>query len=132
MGATNVLAVMAMYPKLDHAAMRLLTHMAATSVDPGQRSSSPPCLYWATPESQMLAMGWRDMSIATANRRLRRLRGDLVAAGAAARVGVIYRHPVWMLITGSQPDLEEAVQWAATQQQLGPPRPGGGGSPWPG
>lgn len=121
MGGSSALAVMALYPKVGHAPMRLLTHMAATSLDPGQRSEGRiPCCYWASPEAQILAMGWRDMSRGNAWRRLRRLRDELIASGAIVRVGVYHKHPVFLLITGSEPDQDTARRWARERQQLGP------------
>jgi hypothetical protein len=131
MGGSSALAVMALHPKLSHTAMRLLVHMAATSLDPGQRSDGRiPCCYWAGQESQILAMGWRDMSGASARRKLRRLRTELIAAGAIIRIGVYHRHPVFLLVTGSEPDLATAETWARARQhkegRSGPPK----GGPW--
>ena len=120
MGGSSALAVMALYPKLNHSAMRLLVHMAATSLDPGQRSEGRlPCCYWAGPNSQILAMGWRDMSRMTAWRELRKLRNNILSEGAMVRIGVYHKHPVFLLITGSEPDLQTAVRWAQERQQLG-------------
>jgi hypothetical protein len=120
MGGSSALAVMALYPKLNHSAMRLLTHMAATSLDPGQRSGGRiHCCYWAGPEAQILAMGWRDMTRVTAWRRLRLLRSELLASGAIVRIGVYRKHPVFLLITGSQPELQTAIRWAQERQQVG-------------
>jgi hypothetical protein len=120
-GGSSALAVMALHPKVGHAPMRLLVHMAATSLDPGQRSEGRlPCCYWGGPDSQILAMGWRDMSRATAWRRLRRVRDQLLTNGAIVRIGVYHKHPVFLLITGSEPDRQTAIRWAQQRQQVGP------------
>lgn len=120
MGGSSALAVMALYPKIGHAPMRLLVHMAATSLDPGQRSEGRlPCCYWAGPDTQILAMGWRDMSRVTAWRELRLLRRGLLNRGAIVRIGLYHKHPVFLLITGSEPELQTAIRWARDRQQLG-------------
>jgi len=112
MGGTNVRVIMASYPKLDHAPMRLLTHMAAVSLDPPGYQGYPPCIYWAGPDLQRLAMGYPNP---TFDRRLREIRVALLATGAITRLRPYgqRRHPAWLVITGEQPDLSTAERWLA-------------------
>lgn len=100
MGAGNAVAVMLYHRRLDHRAMRLLTHMALVSMDPGEHSY-PVCLYWGRPEDQAAALGWKDRNPAFRDRELRAIRAQLVAAGAIVRVrgSARRRSPTWEVIT---------------------------------
>lgn len=80
MGASNATAVVYSWSHLNLAPRLLLVHMALTAYDPPGLEGKPPCLYWASWERQAEAMGYEPNE--SARRRLMRLRGQLVAAGA--------------------------------------------------
>jgi hypothetical protein len=112
MGGTNVRVMMAAHGKLEHGPMRLLTHMAAVSLDPPGYQGYPPCIYWAGPELQRLAMGYPNDAF---DRMLRDFRAALIAVGAINRLRPYRhrRHPSWLIMTGEQPELCTAEQWLA-------------------
>jgi len=80
MGASNVVAVMTSWGRLNPAPRMLLVHMAVTALDPPGRDDVPACLYWGSWEMQASAMGYPLNR--TSARFLRKLRAKLVAAGA--------------------------------------------------
>lgn len=105
MGRLNVIAVQTFWPHLSHRQMRLLCHMAAMSLDPPGYDGYPPYLYWASWQQQAAAMGWRGVKDDDLERMTRRVRSELLVAGAirletASRKG---RGPCWEVITA--PDL---------------------------
>jgi hypothetical protein len=112
MGGTNVRVMMATHGKLEHGPMRLLAHMAAVSLDPPGYQGYPPCIYWAGPELQRLAMGYPND---TFDRMLREFRAALIAVGAIHRLRPYRnrRHPSWLVMTGEQPELSTAELWLA-------------------
>lgn len=98
MGYHNAAAVMAIWGRLPHGPMRLLTHMALVSLDPPGKPGQQACLYWGSDQLQMLAMGYGSKS---APRLLRRTRAELVESGALvlARHSGRGRSPTWLVIT---------------------------------
>lgn len=80
MGASNATAVVYSWSHLNLAPRLLLVHMALTAYDPPGLEGKPPCLYFASWERQAEAMGYE--SDDSARRRLKRLRAQLVTAGA--------------------------------------------------
>lgn len=80
MGASNATAVVYSWSHLHLAPRWLLVHMALTAYDPPGQEGKPPCLYWASWERQAEAMGYEVND--GARRRLKRLRVQLVQAGA--------------------------------------------------
>ena len=119
MGAGNVVAVQLYYPQLDHRAMRLLTHMAVVSWDPPGTPDHEPCLYWARPEQQAIALGWTRWNPDKRDRMLRKVRGELVAAGAIVRVrnSGPRRSPTWEIVT-------DPISGPSRSGQSGPSRSG--------
>lgn len=124
MGGRNVSAVLALYPKLSNAERLLLIHMASISLDP-MPDGSPredrkiPCLYYGSAELQALHMGYTG---ANADRLLRKLRSELVAAGAIVKVRAhaARRSPTWLIVTGEEPLIthhpEALLPWLAGAQ----------------
>lgn len=80
MGASNAVAVMTSWSHLHRAPSTLLLHMALTALDPPGRDDVPPCLYWGGWQLQASAMGYSPND--TSKRLLRKLRAQLLAAGA--------------------------------------------------
>lgn len=119
MGSGNVAAVMLHWRHLPSSERLLLAHMALLSVDPPGAKDMPPCLYWGGIESQALAMNY---TTKTADRALRRLRRNLVEAGAIelVRAPARYRSPTWRVVVdpGAQ-DHERPLPWLLG----GSPRP---------
>jgi len=127
MGASNVSAVYLYWNHLASSPLRLLTHMALVSLDPPGKGDTAPCLYWGDIDTQILAMNYSGKHAA---RRLRRVRAELVEAGALERIRPSARHrsPTWRVVPdpGSQDHLEP-LPWLLG----GSPRPYLGGSPRP-
>ena len=100
MGAGNVIAVLLYHRRLDHRAMRLLVHMASVSLDPPGTTNYGPCLYWARPEDQAAALGWIDWKADKRDRMLRKVRAQLVDAGAIVRIrnSARRRSPTWEVV----------------------------------
>jgi predicted hotdog family 3-hydroxylacyl-ACP dehydratase len=119
MGGKNVRAVMALYPKLTHADMRLLVHMASIALDPAgaeaeRTDGKVPCLYYGSTELQAQALGYYGIN---ADRLLRKIRGHLITAGAIVKVRshARRRSPTWLVVTGEEPLIshhpEEVLPW---------------------
>lgn len=114
MGGKNVRAVIALYPKLTHAEMRLLVHMASIALDPAgaeaeRDDGKVPCLYYGSTELQATAMGYSGRNV---DRALRRLRLAMVDAGAIVKVtsSARRRSPTWLIVTGEEPLLTSSPE----------------------
>ena len=110
MGARNVGSVMAAWPDLAHAPMRLLVHMALVSMDPPGTPDAEPCLYWGTPELQALALNYTGKH---ARRSVREVRAVLVRVGALelVRPWRQYRSPVWRVVAVPPVDNSAPLAW---------------------
>lgn len=119
MGGKNVRAVIALYPKLSHAEMRLLVHMASIARDPAGEEADRtdraiPCLYFGSTELQAETMRYYGTNAA---RLLRKLRAHLVDAGAIVKIrsSARRRSPTWLIVTGEEPlisySTEEPLPW---------------------
>lgn len=88
MGARNVAAAYAMYPRLPHRAMRLLAYMALRSLD-DDRPDAPARRYFGGRDDMAEALGY-DLGTSArreaAHREVRRAVAQLRAAGALGRL----------------------------------------------
>ncbi|HEY3380632.1 MAG TPA: hypothetical protein VGK32_02630 [Vicinamibacterales bacterium] len=80
MGTANVLATYTLWRDLPHRAHRLLTYMAARSLDDTNADGRPPRRSFLSPDEMADAIGVTD------HRIVRRTLAELVTAGAATRV----------------------------------------------
>lgn len=122
MGARNVSGALAMYPQLEHRAMRLLVGMSLTALD-SPSEFHPARRYFAGREAQAEILGHRlpalpDTSDAArrirrnAHEQVRRAIVELVEAGAITRAGGGYagQNAVYDLNVSTVPVDEDALE----------------------